>query len=253
MFSKGIRPLNWTPTAYVETQNWVFIPISGNIKYSDNNNTVILKKNYLYVLPFKKLYSLTDVENTRFNHIYIAFNCSLPIRDFMEINLDKDAFLRNTIQFIRSNYKTIVTDDLAEPITSILLSHLFPKATNSDVLAYDIKSFVDSMIPHFDFDAVCRRFNYSKRYLDLRFKKVFNMSIFKYAKNEQFVYVADMLKQNHSLKEACDSINYSSIANLSRDFNKHFGMTPLEYKAFTTHNKRPKIRKPNFVNNDIYR
>ena len=49
-----------------------------------------------------------------------------------------------------------------------------------------------------------------------------------------------MLTKNFALNDICDAINYSSTANLSRDFKKHVGMTPLEYRAFINENKPTK-------------
>ena len=51
---------------------------------------------------------------------------------------------------------------------------------------------------------------------------------------------SNMLLQNISLNDICNQLDYSSTSNLSRDFKLHYGMTPLEYKAFVNEKKPTK-------------
>ena len=246
MFHRSVRPIGLTPFAYKESQNWFFYPTSGALKYSDADGECIMQKGKLYILPYKKVFSLSDIDGVRFNHLYIAFNCSQPIYEFMEFDIKDDSFLKNYLQFLNNNYakmqatSTGVVDDIALPLTTALLNHLFPNSNTSDGFAEQIKKFIDDRMPTFDFETLCNHFNYSKRYLDLRFKNMFELSIFKYAKNKQFSYIANMLTQNISLNEICTLVDYSSVSNLSRDFRRHYGMTPLEYRAFVNEKKPTK-------------
>ena len=246
MFQRGVRPIGLTPFAHQQSQNWFFYPTSGMLKYSDSDVECFMEKGKLYLLPYKKLFSLTDIENVRFNHLFIAFNSTQPIYKFMQFDIEKDSFLKNYLQFLNNNYTKIqqttnnAIEDVAVPLVSALLSHLFPGQNSSNSFAEQIRQHIDKNMPIFDFDELCTHFNYSRRYLDLKFKSVFELSIFKYAKNKQFAYIANMLVQNISLSEICDVVNYSSVYNLSRDFSRHYGMTPLEYRAFVNDKKPTK-------------
>ena len=245
MFNRSSRPVGLTPYAYAETQNWLFYPISGALKYSDADCECIMEKGKLYLLPYKKFFSLIDIDNVRFNHLYIAFNCSQPIYEFMQFDLEEDVFLKKYLQFLNNNYSKIQTpdyypvEDIAVPLVTALLMRLFPDET-LDNFAEQIKQHIDKNMPLFNFDTLCSHFNYSRRYLDLKFKSCYKLSIFKYAKNKQFEYVANMLIENKSLNEICDIINYSSVSNLSRDFREHYGMSPLEFRAFVNEKKPTK-------------
>ncbi len=252
MFSKDVRPVGLTPFAYKESQNWFFYPISGALKYSDADTQCIMQKGKLYILPYKKIFSLSDINGVRFNHMFIAFNCSDPIYDFMEFDVENDSFLKNYLQFLNNNYQKIqvstkdAIDDIAVPLTTVLLNHLFPQKNSheTNLLAVQIKKFIDDNMPVFNFKTLYSHFNYTKRYLDLIFKNAFNLSIFKYAKNRQFSYIANMVLQNISLNDICDKLDYSSSSNLSRDFKLHYGMTPLEYKSFVNEKKPTKGSNP---------
>lgn len=248
MFNRAIRPIGLTPFAYKESQNWFFYPTSGALKYSDADVECIMEKGKLYILPYKKIFSLSDINGVRFDHLHIAFNCSDPIYDFMEFDVENDSFLKNYLQFLNNNYSKIqarsdrIIDDIAVPLTTALLHHLFPQKdpNTTNLLAIQIKKFIDDNMPVFNFKMLYNRFNYSKRYLDLMFKNTFNLSIFKYAKNKQFAYIANMIVQNVSLNDICNKLDYSSPSNLSRDFRQHYGMTPLEYRAFVNEKKPTK-------------
>lgn len=245
MFSRGIRPVGLTPFAHQQSQNWFFYPISGTLNYSDSDVECVMKKGNLYLLPYKKAFSLRDIEGVNFNHLYIAFNSTQPFYEFMQFDVNNDSFLKNYLQFLNNNYKKIQTDsteinDTIISLTTALLNHLFPNKTTSNNFATQLKKFIDDNLPSFDIDAICEHFNYSRRYLDLKFKQIYGISVFQYAKNKQFAIVANMLTKNFALNDICDAINYSSTANLSRDFKKHVGMTPLEYRAFINENKPTK-------------
>ena len=122
----------------------------------------------------------------------------------------------------------------------MVLNILFPDQNSSDNFAEQIKQVIDDNMPSFDIEKLCTHFNYSKRYLDLKFKNAFQLSIFKYAKNKQFSHIANLILKNLSLNEICELVNYSSVSNLSRDFRQHYGMTPLEYRAFVNDKKPTK-------------
>ena len=194
MFSRSIRPVGLTPFAYKESQNWFFYPISGSLKYSDSDVECIMQKGKLYILPYKKIFSLSDINGVKFNHMFIAFNCSDPIYNFMEFDVENDSFLKNYLQFLNNNCSKIqmstdrAIEDIALPLTTVLLNHLFPQkdpnATN--LLAMEIKKFIDDNMPVFNFKILYEHFNYTKRYLDLIFKNAYNLSIFKYAFTKHF-------------------------------------------------------------------
>lgn len=229
MCGHGVRGKGRTPFPYKDTQNWLFLGKSGCLKYKDNENDVLLKKDHLYILPAHKTFSLTDVADNDFDHLFIAFDCSHPIGRFYDFEVKDDKFLIEFLELITKYYRSLDTIVLGTMIKAIL-HYVLPSDDSTGDFANRIKNYIDEHLPAFSIDDVCEHFHYGKRYLDMKFKIAFGISINKYGKNEQFSYVTNQLSLGRDLAGICDDIGYSSPANLSRDFKKHYGSSPSEYK-----------------------
>lgn len=123
---------------------------------------------------------------------------------------------------------------LADLLNTVLPLILPSEVRGSDT-AEKIKMFIDGRLPLFSVSDVIAEFHYSKRYLDKKFKDSYKTSMIRYGKTEQLSFVADALTKGETLTDICYKINYSSPANLSRDFKKHYGFSPAEYKKISSH------------------
>ena len=229
MCGKSVRPRSLTPTPYKTKHNWFFLPLSGKIHFKNMDFEIDLVPEHFYILPAHEVFSLIDIEDCEFDHLYVAFELSHPIHSFYDIPLGHNRFLKDILKLIVNNYTKIDSIVMGTLIKSIL-HHVLPQQSNNTDIASNIKNYIDKHIPNFSIEDVCKNFHYGKRYLDMKFKETFGISMTKYGKNEQFAYVANSLADGMSLGEICDKLQYSSPANLSRDFTKHFGSSPSEHK-----------------------
>ena len=228
-FGQGLRPQYKRPKPMKEQANWLFFVKDGALTYSDETLTATLVPNHLYVLPANKPVLLTDVDGKRFNHFYIQINCSHPIEEFIDVDIAKNSFLSDFFTLLMKHRKSLDSITIVSLLNTVLYQILPSNVRKSDT-AEKIKIFIDEKLPQFSVNDIITRFHYSKRYLDKKFKEAYKISIVKYGKNEQLSYVANVLSEGKSLTDVCDKINYSSPANLSRDFKKHYGVSPAEYK-----------------------
>lgn len=230
----SIRTPNLTPKPYIESNaNWFFLVKSGKLNYSDDNVTVQMSPNNFYILPARKFFSLTDIKGSSFKHLYISFDLTHPITSFEAFDVDNDPFLKDIFNIITKHFKTLNEETLKSLISSIL-THTSLKINENFGLAHSIREYIDSCLPLFSIEDVCSKFCYNKHHLNNKFKESYGMTIRQYAKNEQFSYVANELKNGRAITDISNAINYSSPANLSRDFYKHYGKTATEYKNSKT-------------------
>lgn len=80
-----------------------------------------------------------------------------------------------------------------------------------------------------DLDAIAKQFNYSKYYLDRRFKKAYGISIMAY-RNKMRMHTAKALLPYNSVSAVCEKLGYSSIFVFSRAFKNYFGYSPSKEK-----------------------
>ena len=230
----GIRPLNKTPLPYIESNsNWFFFVKSGELLYADGENNEILTAGNFYILPARKPFTLTDILNSTFDHAYISFDLNHPITSFFTLSLKDRPFLKDIFDVLIKHYKSLNEKTLSSIVNSILC-YTFNKTTPSSVLADSIKSYIDEKAPKISINDLCDFFHYEKHSLNKKFKSNFGITITQYIKNKQFSYVAEQLKNGIPLCELANTIGYSSPANLSRDFRKHFGVTSSNYKKSRT-------------------
>lgn len=233
MFGSGIRPYELTPDPYISEYNWLFLVKEGSLLYTQGNFKRMLSPNHIYIFPAYKSFMLTDVEGKRLDHIYAEIKCSRPIKEFIDIDVENNAFIQDIFTVMLIHRKSLDSITLTMLLSTALHELLSFDIRENDI-AREIKAHIDKRLPLFSIKEVVSDFNYSKRYLDKKFTEAYNTSIVKYGKNEQMVYVANSLKDGISLSAICEEINYSSTANLSRDFKKHFGISPFKFKKVHT-------------------
>ena len=228
IFGQGLRPRALPPEQYSGEYNWLYFVKDGALLYNDGRVFTTLKPNRFYVLPAFGKFILTDVKGKSFNHLYFKVKCSEPVREFVEADVSANPFLSDFFNMLMQHSNSLDTITVAMLLNTVFHLILPPTIRESDI-AEKIKLFVDERLPRFSMRDIIDRFHYSKRYLDKKFKDAYNTSIIKYGKNERLAYGVKALAEGKTLVAVCDEIGYSSPANLSRDFKKHFGAPPLSY------------------------
>ncbi|MFA7229821.1 MAG: AraC family transcriptional regulator [Victivallaceae bacterium] len=68
-----------------------------------------------------------------------------------------------------------------------------------------------------------------------KFKTIMKISPKQYVSKQNFYKAATMLSENLSIKEVADKMGYSEIPAFSRQFKKHFSVSPSEYRKTARH------------------
>ena len=72
----------------------------------------------------------------------------------------------------------------------------------------------------------------------MKFKETYGVTVDKYGDEKKFEFILSEIMKKVPLETICSEADYSSAANLSRDFKKRFGMPPLTYRRFLEKQKQ---------------
>jgi AraC-like DNA-binding protein len=76
---------------------------------------------------------------------------------------------------------------------------------------------------------IAKQFNYSKCYLEHRFRERYGISLMAY-RNNQRMQSAKVWLQKETITAVAEKLGFSSIYVFSRAFKNHFGVSPSEFK-----------------------
>lgn len=92
-----------------------------------------------------------------------------------------------------------------------------------------VKSYIDSNYEQaISLDILEQRFDYSKFYMEKKFKEEYGISIINY-RNARRMEAATQLLKEYSVSEVSQLLGFSSIYSFSRAFRNTYGNSPLKY------------------------
>ena len=139
-------------------------------------------------------------------------------------------------------YKAIDTNESSKlsgkarliDVLEMLINDNFSGAFSQEVDTYSVEKQVKDFIDAgqgfgVSLDDIAKQFNYSKHYLERRFKKKYGEGIMAYRNKRRLQIAKEMLKTS-SVSSVSDALYFSSIYSFSRAFKTHFGFSPTEAK-----------------------
>ena len=231
------------------------IHIEGNIYNIAEGDIVILNPDELHVTMYE-------------NDVYIE-KIVLHIGDtiLQQFGCEKNVFLDNISKktkgqgnlILSENVKNLRIDERLEKClnyaktntveSQILLtckaieilsqfSMLFEKnnTINNQVATSNanVKRIIDYINRHFTeevtLDVLANRFHFSKYYISHLFKDYVGVSPYDYLIMRRLYNCNNLIRANHTVKEACFKVGFNNYSNFYRLYKKHFKITPLEFK-----------------------
>ena len=118
-------------------------------------------------------------------------------------------------------------------LLDMMIEDNFPEALNNATDSFysiedQVKAYLDAgQGLSFCLEDITNQFNYSKYYLERRFKERYGISLMAYRNNKR-MQLAKILLQTESVSAVADKLGFSSIYVFSRAFKNHFGVSPTE-------------------------
>lgn len=79
-------------------------------------------------------------------------------------------------------------------------------------------------------DVLAKRYHFSKYYISHLFKEQVGISPYDYLISRRLYVCNNLIRSNHTIKEACFMVGFKNYANFYRLYKKHFRITPQQFK-----------------------
>lgn len=229
-YSECYTPAVWYYPNITRPFSIIYYALGGCAYYSIDGKEREFQKNHLYILPANKVFSLREDPNDKFYSVYIHAFTSPEIDSVVDVNVQNDAFIFETLNFIRTYAQTNDCTHL-KYLTDMLLSYIFEELIEAKLsMPTKIKSHIDeNFIKVFNENDLSSKFNYSNSYLSKIFKDKYNVTPKQYAKQLILKEAVVLLEKGLSVCETAEQLEFSSPENFSRFFKGYYGYSPSQY------------------------
>lgn len=158
-----------------------------------------------------------------------------------EYNLDQ--LLSNILTFVQNPTPAnniLVLCKIAELL--IQLNHAaeanhsqLPESSNATSLIDMVLEYLNGHFgENISISSVAGRFNINQSHLSHIFKNHTGMSLWNYVTLRRLHMFNHLIRQNHSIEDACYQVGFQNYSNFFRLYKKYMGMTPTEFKRQNT-------------------
>lgn len=106
------------------------------------------------------------------------------------------------------------------------------KRRKADNIAQTVKDYIDVYFSEpITLNEICERYHYARPYVSSRFRRAFGCTFEQYLQKARMSHARHLLLETDlSIEKISASLSYASTTPFRRTFEKHFGMTPTEYR-----------------------
>ena len=231
--SEGYTHKNWFYKNIFINFSMIYYIIDGTAYYSDENGTILLKKNHLYIFPARKMFTLYDDSQNQLYHTFIHAITLPSVNSLVEVNVQDDCFLRDTIALLRK-YLNSFNKQFVSNILDLILAYVFadiPINTHpKNIIAIEAKRYIDEKIENkINLDDLSKQFSYSKTQLNRLFKKYYNKAPIEYYNDKRLELSIKYLLEGKSSADISAMLNYTSPAAFCNAFKLKYGLSPNRY------------------------
>lgn len=215
----------------------VYYVYSGDVEYTDDRCTTMLKHGHLYIFPSASLYSMhNDTQNRLYcTYFHIDILPSL-VFDLIEIPLEKHLTLKYLLLTI---FEAIKASDIKLIYSLVDVFESYCEEKNLFISASkELSKTLSYISTHIDGNITIKKLSeeagYNGQYFIRLFKKTFGAAPHQYIISFRLKEAKKMLKTDAAITEIAQKTGYGDTKAFSRSFKKYFGVSPSYYrKNFT--------------------
>lgn len=221
-------------------ENWVYKDIythfsrlyyilDGEAYYQEGERIIPLRKGYLYLMPVRKKFSLSENPNDKLLHTFAHITTLPPAYRLYEVEVKPDTCLYDAVMLWRK-YQGENNTEQTKNILQLVLSCIEEKEETVHSIAKTTKELLDTY-PIFDLtlEEISRRIGYSKIHINRVFFDAYKTTPIRYFNNRRMILGLKKLHDGVSVNEVSVLLNYSSPAAFSKAFKIKFGLSPEKY------------------------
>ena len=231
-YQDAVAERDWRPDQLPAGFSRLYYIQGGEAYYTDAENSFRFEHGHLYLLPTGRKYWMRHNPNDRIDHIYCHITTNPKITSIIDINVDENSLLMDTIKLLRKNIRNpdfSIVLKIVDLLVSSIDSSKFISEYSTDI-AFIIKTYIDNNIENeISLDVISKSFHFSKPYIIRFFKKIYHVSPMQYTIQKRLEASINCLKSGMSITQISKKYHYSSPANFSLFFKKRFGVSPKGY------------------------
>ncbi|MBE6605136.1 MAG: helix-turn-helix transcriptional regulator [Ruminococcaceae bacterium] len=229
-YNKCLTPAVWDFPNITRPFSIMYYVLGGSAFYTFDGVEKPFEKGHLYILPANKTYSLREDPSDKFYSVYIHTYTSPEIDSVIDIDVQADGFLKDTLELI-GRYAQEAESGYLYHLTNMLLSYLAGReAMARPQLPERIKEYINSnFVRVFKHNDLSHHFNYSRPHLTRVFKEKYDLTPKQYAQQLVLQEALFLLREGGSVAEIAERLAFSSPENFSRFFKACYGYAPTEY------------------------
>lgn len=216
----------------VRDETMVHYVEKGKGYVSINGTTYTVKEGELFIIPAKIEASYYADKDDPWFYRYINFDGELS-KDF--------AKLPTVISFKYGDIFREMTDlqnniGEREYLLAALLFRLYAKLFATERYTSEYVKEIQFLIrqsyfdPEFRIKNIIPEFNFNPNYLSTAFKKQTGISMQDYLTSVRMEFAAIKLEHGENVSDAAIHCGYKDLANFSKAFKKHYGISPIQWK-----------------------
>ena len=229
-WGERITPERWNYPNITRPFSIIYYALGGSAFYEINGKKHRFEKGHLYLLPANKVYSLWEDEKDKFYALYIHAYLSPCLNEVIELDVEKDAFLHDTLAMMR-RFSPQKDMPYMQKLCEMMISYIGDTAFGtSESLAAQMRRHIDAnAVAVFRQSDLSGQFNYSNSYLVKAFKGEYSLTPKQYAEQLVSREIVLLLQQGRPIGEIAQVLDFSSPENLSRFFKGCYGCSPTQY------------------------
>lgn len=230
LYDECYTPAGWNYPNITRPFSILYYVLGGTAFYTINGTERTFEKGHLYILPANRLFSLREDPSDKFYSVFIHAFSSPEIHQVVDVNVQNDAFLTETLSLIRK-YAKVKDDIFIRHLTDMLLSYIFEVSKETGLsLPLQMQAYIDQhFIQTFNDSDLSAQFKYSNSHLTRVFKEKYRLTPKQYAKQLLLKEAVSMLLNGASVCETAERLEFSSPENFSRFFKECYGYSPSRY------------------------
>ncbi len=231
-FDECITPSKWDYPNITRPFSILYYILGGSAFYTYEGVERRFKKDHLYILPANRIFSLRELPYDKLYSVYIHAYTFPEINEVIEIDVNADGFLLDTLTMIRKYAKGDISNSTyVQRLTDMLLAYVIQTTDKTDTpLHGKIKKHIEkNFVTVFKENDLSSAFNYSNSHLSRIFKSEYNMTPKQYAEQLILKEITVLLHEELSICDISRRLAFSSPENMCRFFKGAYGCSPSEY------------------------
>lgn len=221
----------------------IYFMVDGCLEYEDDLSKILLKPGCLYIMPYRKMYSIRtpEINSDKKSDVIVYFAyCQPNLCDtIVEFVVEDHIMLKQYVPFFiaiaddcgvgegENTYSGLMHDSVSIILNLMHIIKPFNISHTNEI--DDVLSYIDENLDkdlsniHLAKIAMSSKTTFIKNFTD-QVKKTPQ----KYVLDMRMTYALKLINEKHKMEDICDKIGYENVSAFSRAFKKLFGRSPTD-------------------------